>query len=77
MKGNATVAHANEFNSNSKNGPKIPKKSVRGWEFLVRWKDGSYSWLKCKTMKTFNVGQFGENAKERQKMSQISYTGLL
>ena len=29
----------------SKSGNKVPKKTTRGWELLVEWKDGSMDWV--------------------------------
>ena len=34
-----------------KSGQKIRKKTTKGWEFLVKWKDGSTNWISLKDMK--------------------------
>ena len=38
----------------TKGGQKVFKRTTRGWEMCVRWKDGSSSWVKLKDMKDSN-----------------------
>ena len=38
----------------SKNGNKHNKKTTRGWEFLIEWKDSSHNWIYLKEMKDLN-----------------------
>jgi hypothetical protein len=38
----------------SKNGNKHRKKTTKGWEFLVEWKDNSQDWMSLKEMKSSN-----------------------
>ena len=35
----------------SRNGNRVPKKTTRGWQLLVSWKDGSSEWIKLKDIK--------------------------
>ena len=32
----------------------VPKKTTRGWKLLVKWKDGSISWVLLKELKNSN-----------------------
>jgi hypothetical protein len=57
------ISKADGFYTNSSNGPKIPKKTTRGWEFLVHWKDGSSDWIKLKDLKVSNPIELAEYAK--------------
>ena len=34
-----------------RNGNRVPKKTTRGWELLVMWRDGSSQWIKLKDIK--------------------------
>ena len=44
------------------NGSRKPKKTTRGWDFLVQWKDGSTEWIPLKEMKESNPVQVAEYA---------------
>ena len=44
---------------------KIPKKTTKGWEFLIHWKDGSQSWLPLKDLKVSNPVELAEYAKAK------------
>ena len=46
----------------SRSGNKIPKKTTRGWELLVEFKDGSYKWIKLKDLKQSNPVELAEYA---------------
>ena len=43
-------------------GPPIPKKTTRGWEFLVHWNDKSSSWVPLKDLKVSNPVELAEYA---------------
>ena len=45
-----------------KSGQKIRKKTTKGWEFLVKWKDGSTNWISLKDMKESYTPQVAEYA---------------
>ncbi len=50
------------YYSNGKGTP-IPKKTTRGWEFLVHWKDGSSTWVPLKDLKVSNPLELADYAK--------------
>ena len=33
----------------------VPKKTSQGWDLLVKWKDGSYSWIPLKYLIASNL----------------------
>ena len=43
-----------------KGGDKVPKKTTRGWELLVEWKDGSSQWIPLKDLKVSNPIELAE-----------------
>ena len=45
-----------------KSGQKIRKKTTKGWEFLVKWKDGSTNWISLKDVKESYTPQVTEYA---------------
>ena len=49
------------FVANS-SGNAVPKKTTRGWELLVSWKDGSSDWIKLKDIKDAYPVQIAEYA---------------
>jgi ribosomal protein L31E len=46
----------------SRSGNKVPKKTTRGWELLVEWKDGSTSWVSLSDLKSSNPVELAEYA---------------
>ena len=42
------------------NGRKILRQTTRGWEFLIRWRDGSTSWEALRNVKNSNPFQLAE-----------------
>ena len=44
------------------NGNMVPKKTTRGWDLLVEWKDGSYRWIPLKDLKAYNPVELAEHA---------------
>ena len=46
----SAVKQADAFITN-KSGTKRRRETTKGWEFLVRWKDGAISWVPLKDMK--------------------------
>lgn len=46
----------------SRSGNRTPKKTTRGWELLVEWKDGSTSWVPLSDLKSANPVQLAEYA---------------
>jgi hypothetical protein len=44
------------------NGRKTPKRTTKGWELLVEWKDGSTSWIPLKDIKDTNPVEVAEYA---------------
>ena len=44
------------------NGMAKPKKSTRGWELLMQFKDGSIDWVKLKDLKALNLIKLAEYA---------------
>ena len=45
-----------------KSGQKIHKKTTKGWDFLVKWKDGSTNWISLKDIKESYTPQVAEYA---------------
>ena len=48
------------------NGNKTPKKTTRGWQICVRWKDGTIEWLPLKDIKDSNPIELAEYAVSNQ-----------
>jgi hypothetical protein len=48
------------------NGRRFPKKTTKGWDFLVEWKDGSSSWLPLRELKETNPVELAEYAVANQ-----------
>ena len=46
----------------SRNGNMVPKKTTRGWDLLVEWKEGSSSWIPLKDLKASNPVELDEYA---------------
>lgn len=46
----------------SRSGNRVPKKTTRGWELLVEWKDGSTSWVSLSDLKSSNPVELAEYA---------------
>ena len=46
-----------------KGGQKVFKRTTKGWELCVRWKDGSSSWVKLKDIKDSNPIETAEYAR--------------
>jgi hypothetical protein len=44
------------------NGQRKPKKTTKGWELLVEWKDGAVSWVPLKEIKESNPVEVAEYA---------------
>ena len=44
------------------NGNVVPKKTTRGWDLLVEWKDSSSSWIPLKDLKAYNPVELAEYA---------------
>ena len=49
-RGDDALSHANAWIT-SKNGNKTLKKTTRGWQLLIQWKDGSTNWVELKDAK--------------------------
>ena len=49
----------------TKRGQKQPRKTTMGWSLLVRWKDGSESWVPLKDLKESHPVEVAEFAKAR------------
>ena len=56
------AVHKDDGFIQSKNGNRHRKKTTRGWEFLVKWKDGSQDWVSLKDMKDSNPLETAEFA---------------
>ena len=48
------------------NGNMVPKKTTRGWDLLVEWKDGSSSWIPFKDFKASNPVELAKYAAEKR-----------
>eukprot|EP00934_Nitzschia_sp_Nitz4_P004494 Nitzschia sp. Nitz4//scaffold699_size1639//47//1622//NITZ4_009318-RA/size1639-snap-gene-0.2-mRNA-1//-1//CDS//3329556654//4484//frame0 len=55
------------------NGIKRRKKTTRGWEVLVQWKDGSTTWNKLKDMKEAYPVQVAEHAAATGKLDEPAF----
>ena len=67
------VSKADGFYTNSLNGPKIPKRTTRGWELLVHWIDGSSDWIKLKDLKVSNPVELAEYAKAQGIDKELAF----
>ena len=47
-----------------RSGNRIPKRTTRGWKFLVEWKDGSTQWVPLRELKDSNPVELAEYAVE-------------
>ena len=56
---NTAITRANGLNI-SYNGNQIPKKTTRGWQLQVEWKDGTSEWLPLKQVKDHNPIELAE-----------------
>ena len=56
------VVHEKDAYIKSRCGQKKRKKTTKGWEFLVKWKDGSTNWISLKDMKESYTPQIAEYA---------------
>lgn len=63
---NVTAIHKNNGFIKSRNGTMVPKKTTRGWELLVEWKDGSSEWLPLKDLKVAFPVELAEYAVANQ-----------
>lgn len=50
------------FHTRKGSSQKIPKKTTRGWELLVEWKDGSMDWIRLADLKESYPMQSAEYA---------------
>jgi len=50
----------------SANGNRAPKKTTKGWEMQVEWKDGTTEWVSLKRMKDYNPVETAEYAVANQ-----------
>ena len=57
----------------SKNGNKTPKRTTRGWKFLVEWKDGSLDWIPLKDLKESFPIQVAEYALANELEEQPAF----
>lgn len=59
------INHDDSFTSTSKGAPKKRKKTTKGWELLIKWKDGSTNWIALKDMKESFAVETAEYSKSR------------
>ena len=57
----------------SKSGNIHPKKTTRGWELLVEWKDGSVTWVPLKDLKASNPIELAEYAMAKNIQSEPAF----
>jgi hypothetical protein len=60
-KSHAAIPIENGF-YRTRSGNRHPKKTTRGWDLLVEWKDGSSSWVPLKELKLSNPVELAEYA---------------
>ena len=60
-KDNSAVPISDSMIQNA-NGMAKPKKTTRGWELLMQFKDGSMDWVKLKDLKALNLIKLAEYA---------------
>ena len=58
---NSALTQENGF-IQTKSGNRVPKKTTRGWSFLVNWKDGCSSWVPLKDLRVSNPIEVSEYA---------------
>jgi hypothetical protein len=46
----------------SRNGNRVPKRTTRGWQLLIEWKDGSNDWISLTDLKESNPLEVAEYA---------------
>jgi hypothetical protein len=56
------------------NGRKTPKRTTKGWELLVEWKDGTTTWVPLKDIKDTNPVEVAEYAITNQIESEPAFT---
>jgi hypothetical protein len=49
------------------NGRKVRKRTTKGWELLVKWKDGTTTWIPLKDLKETNPVELAEYAIANKK----------
>lgn len=64
-KGNDAIEKNDGYFKRHANGPNVPKRTTRGWQLLVHWKDGSSQWIKLKDLKVSNPIELAEYAKAK------------
>jgi Reverse transcriptase (RNA-dependent DNA polymerase) len=57
----------------TKDGRRIQKKTVTGWDIEVEWKDGSTSWLPLKEVKETNAVEVAEYAKNNRIIEEPAF----
>jgi hypothetical protein len=50
----------------TRNGNKRRRKTTKGWEILIKWKEGSTTWVSMKDIKGSYPVQLAEHATQRQ-----------
>ena len=66
------VTRANGF-VRGPNGSQKPRKTTKGWELCVRWKDGSTEWVPLKEMKESNPLQVADYAEANQIAAEPAF----
>jgi hypothetical protein len=59
---NATAISKDDGFVISSGGSRTAKKTTRGWELCVEWKDGTSDWVKLKDLKDLNPVELAEYA---------------
>jgi hypothetical protein len=57
----------------SRNGNKVPKKTMWGWKLLVEWKDDSSEWVLLKDLKAANPVEVADYAVANQISSELAF----
>ena len=57
----------------TKSGKRKPRITMRRWEFLVTWKDGTESWVKLKELKESFPVKLAEYAEARELLEQPAF----
>jgi hypothetical protein len=55
------------------NGSRVPKKSTAGWDFEIKWKDGTTSWLPLKELKETNSVEVAQYARDNQIIEEPAF----
>jgi hypothetical protein len=72
-KDDTVAVHKNEIHAVTRRGQKRLRKTTQGWKLLIKWANGSESWVALKDMKESHPVQMAEFAKARSIADQPAF----